>query len=107
MTSCYHPEIVFSDPVFDRPSSAHALTMWKMLCSRTTDLMISFTDVRADDATGTAHWEARYMFSKTGRSVRNVIEASFVFRNGQIIKHNDASVSGNGRAWPLGRLVSF
>lgn len=90
MTSCYHPEIVFSDPVFGRLSGADASTMWKMLCSRATDLKISFTDVRANDTTGTAHWEAQYKFSKTGRSVRNVIEASFAFRDGQIIKHNDS-----------------
>lgn len=55
MTSCYHPEIVFSDPVFGSLSGADASTMWKMLCSRATDLKISFTDVRADNATGTAH----------------------------------------------------
>ncbi len=90
MTSCYHPEIVFSDPVFGRLSGADASMMWKMLCSRATDLKISFTDVRADNATGTAHWEAQYKFSKTGRSVHNVIEASFAFRDGQIIKHNDS-----------------
>lgn len=90
MTSCYHPEIVFSDPVFGRLSGADASTIWKMLCSRPTDLKLSFTDVRADDRTGAAHWEAQYKFSKTGRSVRNVIEASIAFRDGQIIKHNDS-----------------
>ena len=89
MTSCYHPEIVFSDPVFGNLSGAAAFSMWKMLCSRAKDLKISFADVHADDMTGTAHWEARYSFSKTGRSVHNVIEASFEFRDGRIVKHND------------------
>jgi hypothetical protein len=90
MASCYHPEIVFSDPVFGRLSGTEASTMWKMLCSRAKDLKISFTDVRADDTTGTVHWEAQYKFSKTGRSVHNVIEASFAFRAGRIIKHDDS-----------------
>lgn len=90
MTSCYHPEIVFSDPVFGRLSGADASTMWKMLCSRAKDLKISFTEVHANTTTGTAHWEARYIFSKTGRSVLNVIEASFEFRDGQIIRHDDS-----------------
>ena len=90
MNSCYHPDIVFSDPVFETLSGVEASMMWKMLCSRAADLKISFTDIRADDATGTAHWEAQYKFSKTGRSVHNVIEASFEFREGKIIKHNDS-----------------
>lgn len=90
MTSCYHPEIVFSDPVFGRLSGAEVSTMWKMLCSRARDLKISFRDVRADDTTGTALWEAQYKFSKTGRYVHNVIEASFAFRDDQIITHNDS-----------------
>ena len=41
------------------------------------------------EQTGSAHWEARYLFSKTGRSVYNKIEAQFEFKDGKIIKHTD------------------
>ena len=40
--------------------------------------------------TGRAHWEARYLFSATGRKVHNVIEAAFEFRDGLIVRHADS-----------------
>jgi hypothetical protein len=38
---------------------------------------------------GRAHWDARYTFSKTGRSVLNRIDASFMFKGGKIVRHVD------------------
>lgn len=35
------------------------------------------------------HWEAFYVFSKTGRKVHNIINAEFEFKDGKIIKHSD------------------
>lgn len=89
MTACYHPAIVFCDPVFGRLAGAQATAMWTMLCGRAKDLTITFGNVQADEATGRAHWEARYSFGKTGRAVHNVIEAAFVFRDGLIVQHTD------------------
>lgn len=89
MASCYHSDIVFSDPVFGQLTGADASLMWKMLCSRATDLKIIYADIHADDTIGSAHWEATYTFSKTGRRVQNVIEATFAFRDGSIITHDD------------------
>src|SRR3990172_5898601 len=89
MASCYHPDIVFSDPVFGQLKGIEALDMWKMLCSRATDLKITYDNIKADETTGSAHWEAQYKFTRTGRPVHNVIEASFVFREGRIIRHTD------------------
>ena len=63
--------------------------MWKMLTSRAADLAVEVSDVRADDRVGSAHWEARYTFSATGRHVHNVIEASFELRDGLISRHTD------------------
>ena len=90
MAECYHPEIVFSDPVFTHLEGTQATAMWQMLCARGKDLTITFADVRADDRTGAAHWEATYSFSKTSRKVHNVIEAAFEFREGKIIRHTDS-----------------
>ncbi len=89
MSACYHPEVVFSDPVFGRLHGAQAIAMWHMLCSRARDLEVTFENVQADAGKGAAHWEARYTFSKTGRPVHNVIEAAFEFRDGRIIQHSD------------------
>ena len=88
MIACYHPEIHFTDPAFDLHGK-RAGAMWHMLCERGKDLTLTFSDIHADDTTGRAHWEARYSFSKTGRQVHNVIDATFGFRDGLILRHED------------------
>jgi len=90
MTTCYHPDIIFSDPVFTHLQGSQAGAMWQMFCVRGNDLTVTFANVRADGKTGSAHWEATYTFSKTGRKVHNVIEAAFEFREGKIIRHTDS-----------------
>lgn len=89
MVACYHPDVRFSDPVFHELVGPRACAMWRMLCKRAKDLEIEFRDVQADDKTGSAHWEARYLFSATGRNVHNVIDAKFEFRDGKIVRHAD------------------
>ena len=88
MAGCYAPDAHFHDPVFDL-RGAEIGEMWSMLCARGTDLTLEWRDVRADDATGSAHWEPRYTFSATGRPVHNVIDATFEFRDGRIVEHVD------------------
>jgi hypothetical protein len=63
--------------------------MWHMLCERGTDLEVTFGDVTAEGDRGAAHWEARYTWRPTGRSVHNMIDASFVFQDGKIVRHVD------------------
>lgn len=89
MNECYHPDIEFSDAVFKDLKGDRAKAMWEMLCSRAADLDIVFTNVKANDKTGSAHWDATYTFSKTGNKVLNSIDAQFEFRDGKIIKHTD------------------
>jgi ketosteroid isomerase-like protein len=89
MSACYHADIHFSDPVFTDLYGDEARAMWHMLCDQGTDLVVTFSDVRAGGDRGSARWEARYTFSPTGRSVHNKIAASFVFRDGLIIRHID------------------
>lgn len=90
MTACYAPAVVFSDPVFPRLEGPHAGAMWRMLCERGADLEVTFRDVTADDARGSAHWDARYTFSQTGRKVLNRIDATFEFAGGAIVRHIDS-----------------
>ena len=88
MVACYHPEVHFTDEVFDL-HGAEVGAMWSMLCERGKDLAIEFGDVEADEGAGRAHWDARYTFSATGRKVHNSIDARFDFQGGKIIRHVD------------------
>ena len=88
MSACYASDARFSDPVFDL-AGPEVGAMWAMLCERGKDLTLIWRDVRADAATGSAHWEPRYTFSATGRPVHNVIDAAFTFRDGLISRHVD------------------
>lgn len=89
MIACYHREVAFSDPVFPDLRGARAGAMWRMLCARAKDLRLEIRDIVADDRAGTAHWEAWYTFSATGRAVHNRIDAEFEFRDGLILRHRD------------------
>lgn len=88
MVVCYADDVRFSDPVFTELRGEHAKNMWRMLCELGKDLKIEFRDVKADDKSGTAHWEAHYTF-RTGKRVHNVIDASFSFSDGKIVEHTD------------------
>ncbi|MBK8068262.1 MAG: nuclear transport factor 2 family protein [Rhodanobacteraceae bacterium] len=89
MAACYHPEARFSDPAFPDLRGAQIGAMWTMLCQRAQDFSLTFRDVQADAERGSAHWEAKYLFSKTGRQVHNIIDAEFAFRDGLIVSHDD------------------
>ena len=89
MAACYAPDATFSDPVFVGLKGAEVGGMWRMLCERATDRRVEASDIRADAVAGTAHVEAWYPFSATGRRVHNVIRASFHFANGKIVEHRD------------------
>lgn len=89
MIGCYHPNIEFSDPVFTNLKGKQAGAMWHMLCERGTDLTLEFRDIQTQGSSGKAHWEATYTFSTTGRRVHNIIDATFDFQDGKIIRHHD------------------
>lgn len=89
MISCYHSDVVFSDPAFVDLNAEDAGMMWRMLLSRGSDLVITHKDVWAKGDKGGAYWEAKYPFSKTGRRVHNKISAEFTFKDGLIVQHND------------------
>ena len=88
MAACYHPEASFQDGAFILKGEQVG-HMWRMLCERGKDLTLTYSDVVADDTTGSAKWEANYTFSATKRPVNNLIESSFTFRDGLIYTQND------------------
>ena len=89
MVRCYAPDAHFSDPVFPDLHGNEVFAMWRMLAARAKDFSLTFRDVSADESSGRAHWEARYLFSQTGRQVHNVIDATFTFAGGRIVRHVD------------------
>ena len=90
MARWYHPDVHFSDPVFTDLRGVEVAAMWHMLCDQGRDLVVRASDITVDGDTGSAHWEATYTFSPTGRQVRNRIDASFEFSDGMIIRHVDS-----------------
>jgi len=91
MVSCYHNDIIFEDSAFGVLHGERAKNMWRMLCQnqKGKKFRVEASDIICNDGHGTAHWEAYYTFSKTGRKVHNIIEAEFKFKDGKIIQHKD------------------
>ncbi|MES2574756.1 MAG: nuclear transport factor 2 family protein [Bacteroidota bacterium] len=90
MCECYHPDIQFQDPAFGILKGHDVCKMWKMLIEKSKgNIQIDFSDIKADEYTGSANWIATYNFSKTNRKVVNSIQAQFQFQDGLIIKHTD------------------
>ncbi len=88
MRAAYAPDAHFSDPAFPNLRGAQVGDMWTMLCGQAKDFRLEFRDVKADDTTGSAHWEAWYRFQGK-RQVHNIIDAQFTFSNGLITRHVD------------------
>ena len=90
MVSHYHKDIVFSDPGFGTLKGAEAANMWRMLISRINpEGTIEVSNIKVNGNEATAEWVANYQFGPGKRKVVNHIQASFVFEDGKIIKHDD------------------
>lgn len=89
MAACYTPDARFEDPAFGVLTGEQVGGMWRMLTSRSNGIEVELSKVQADDATGSAHWVARYEFGPTGRPVVNRIDARYRFEHGLIADHVD------------------
>lgn len=104
MADCYHPDAEFTDEAFVGLRGKEAGAMWRMLIERSKgQLGISFSNVQASSAKGSADWVAEYVFSATGRKVINHIHAEFEFKDGKIFRHTD---SFNLHKW-AGQAMGF
>ena len=90
MAACYADNVRFSDPAFTDLQGQEAADMWRMLTSRAQNFSLVFDGIEADDTQGKAHWVATYLFSQTGNTVVNDIQARFIFKDGKIITHTDS-----------------
>lgn len=88
MGDCYREDATFRDPVFDL-AGLEVGAMWRMLCSRGSDLRIASSNLQASAESGSANWEAWYSFSATGRPVHNIVRSGFRFKEGKIAAQVD------------------
>lgn len=51
---------------------------------------MTYSDISTSKDSGSAKWEAKYIFSKTGKPMHNKINSSFEFKDGLILKHADS-----------------
>lgn len=91
MQACYAPEARFQDEVFTLNGAHEVGGMWRMLCTATRDKGRADWKLQTRDITDhSAHWDAHYRFSATGRLVVNRIDAEFEFdAKGLILRHRD------------------
>ena len=93
MQACYAPNATFDDEAFSLKGAQEIGGMWRMLCEATKSKPESRAHWKLEVSNITdnsAHWEAHYLFSATGRTVLNKIDAAFEFdNNGLIAKHRD------------------
>jgi SnoaL-like domain len=93
MQACYAANASFEDEVFKLEGAREIGGMWRMLCDATKsspDSLAHWKLVTSDITERSAHWDAHYIFSATGRSVLNRIDAEFAFdKRGLIVRHRD------------------
>jgi hypothetical protein len=116
MQACYAENAQFEDEAFKLGGRREIGGMWRMLCGTTrakgqAHWKLEVSDIRAQDGKGSAHWEAHYLFSASGRLVHNRIDAEFEFDDGGLIqRHRDRF---DFHAWarqalgPIGLLLGW
>lgn len=89
MQESYADNAVFNDAVFRNLDAQQIRAMWQMLISRSSDMILTFDDIKGEGNKVNAYWEAHYTFTATGKKVVNKINAEFEIENGKIVKHTD------------------
>lgn len=91
MQACYAPDARFDDEVFTLQGVRQIGGMWRMLCAATRATGRAHWKLELSAVTErSAHWDAHYLFSATGRQVHNRIDAEFEFdAAGLITRHRD------------------
>lgn len=92
MAACYAEDARFDDEAFSLAGRREIGGMWSMLCEAVKAKGRDVWRLDVSEVTDkSAHWEAHYRFSATGRMVHNIIEARFEFdAAGLITRHRDS-----------------
>ncbi|MBL8380414.1 MAG: nuclear transport factor 2 family protein [Burkholderiales bacterium] len=87
MQVCYAVDASFRDEAFTLDGRREIGGMWRMLTDTTRTRARDAWKLTASQITdSSAHWEAHYRFTATGRLVHNIIEARFSFDDAGLIK---------------------
>ena len=93
MQACYAANASFEDEVFKLEGAREIGAMWRLLCEAVQakpEARAHWKLTTTDITDRSAHWEASYIFSATGRPVVNRIDAEFTFdKRGLILTHRD------------------
>ncbi len=93
MQRAYAADASFEDEIFKLRGATQIGSMWRMLCEATKarpENRSRWKLETRDITDHSAHWEAHYLFSATGRQVHNRIDAEFEFdSDGLIRQHRD------------------
>lgn len=90
MVKLYSDDVEFEDPAFGLLKGERAKNMWRMLVAKGKDsLKVDYKNIRVNQNTGSADWDAIYNFSATGNLVHNKVHAQFIFKDGLIYRHKD------------------
>lgn len=90
MQACYDEKAVFTDDAFRSLTYGEVCAMWHMLLTSSSDLELTFENVKADASAGSCRWTAVYTFTLTKQKVINNVEAELRFENNKILAHNDS-----------------
>lgn len=90
MQRCYGENVIFNDDVFQTLSYKQVCAMWHMLLTSSSDLQLTFENVKADEHSGSCRWTAIYTFALTNRKVINNIDTRMKFDGMKIVMHHDA-----------------
>ena len=89
MAACYAIDASFEDEAFKLQGRPQIGGMWAMLCTATQERGMADWKLAVSNITErSAHWEAHYRFSATGRLVHNIIDAEFTFNAAGLIQHH-------------------
>lgn len=89
MQACYAADAQFDDEAFSLRGRERIGGMWRMLCTATQAKGMAHWQLQASAVTErSAHWQAHYLFSATGRLVHNRIDAEFSFDDQGLITHH-------------------
>jgi hypothetical protein len=91
MLSCYHPNVVFHDPVFGELKRERLFYMWRMLLSRMgSNAKIEIQNVYALNKKATCSWSADYEYGRSKKKIHNEINSNFKFEGNRIISQSDS-----------------
>lgn len=105
MADCYHAEARFTDIAFDLTGKKQIHAMWHLICEG--DIHTKLMSFEADEQKGKADLVDEYIFSDTGRHVKNTINSTFKFENGLIVEHHDICDAEEWAEQALGGVKGF